>query len=330
MHNDLRRTFQRLGCYLLALIMAGSIVVAAVIGIGSAMLRTEKYIQSRMEPYNSQLLAEVDNAIENVAQDTGLPTKAYTQSVREGHIKTVLHQVSGNLVYGYKTDFSDSKYLFGYYRTGIINFCKENGIAITDDEVVRASCFAVDAFNQVCGDESTGFIILFQRTYTKTPLFAIILSIVAFLACVIILTFFTYGRHKRYDYIGMGVSTGGAVLVFLPLFAILMKYSSTLNFTDVDVYNMGIADIMDGIFMVYMAVGAVVFIIGTTILMFNYRYYKKKEEQIRTEHMINKKLRQEFMNDHRAAQEQIDRDALQAAIDQEAMERAVDGDTQTE
>lgn len=326
MNNDLGRTFQRIGCYILSLIMAASIVVVVLVGIGSGMLRTEKYVQSRMEKYNAELLHEVDTAIENVAQDTGLPTKAYTQSVREGHIKTVLHQVSGNLVYGYKTDFSESKYLYGYYRTGIINFCKENGIAIDEDEVVRAACFAVDTFNNVCGDESTSFIVLFQQTYTKNPVIAVVASVFAFIACLIILSMFIYGKHKKYDYIGMGVATGGAVLFFLPLFAIFMKYSSTLHFTDVDAYNMGIADIINGIFMVYMAIGFVVFAIGASILIFNYNYYKKKIKDMKTEHEIHQKLRKEFMQDHMNAMDERERMALENAINEESADRTYNKD----
>lgn len=321
MNNDLRRTFQRVGCYFLALVMAASITIIVTMGIGAGMLRTEKYVQTRFEKYNSELLQQVHTSIENVAQDTGLPTKAYTNSIQKGHIQTVLHQVSGNLVYGYQTDFSDSKYLYGYYRTGIINFCKENGIAITDNEVVRNSCFAVDAFNQVCGDESTAFVLPFQQTYTKNPLYAIIISIVAIIVSYILLSFFIYGTHKKYDYVALGISTAGAVLFALPLFALIMNYSSLLHFTDVNVFNYGIADTIDGILKVYMAVGVVLFIIGTVILFLNYNYYKKKAIKIKTEHDINMKLRREFMEDHKAAFEQREREALENAINIEAMDQ---------
>lgn len=321
MNNDLRRTFQKAGCLFLSLVIAASITIIVTMGIGAGMLRTEKYVQTRFEKYNSQLLKEVHTSIENVSQDTGLPTKAYTQSIQKGHIQTVLHQVSGNIVYGYYTDFSDSKYLYGYYRTGIINFCKENGIAITNDEVVRDACFAVDAFNQVCGDESTSYILPFQQTYTKNPLKAIIFSLIAIIASIIALSFIIYGTHKKYDYIGAGISTAGAVLFALPLFALFMNYSSSLHFTDVDVFNMGIADTIDGILKVYMAVGVVLFIVGSVILSLNYNYYKKKAIKIKTEHDINMKLRKEFMEDHRAAMEARDREALENAINAEAVEQ---------
>ncbi len=326
MNNDLKYTFQRIGCYFLALVMAGAIVLSVSLGIASAMLRTESYVQGKLEKYNSQLLEEVNTTIASVAEDTNLPTKAYTESIKSGHIQTVLHQVSGNMVYGYRTDFTESKYLYGYYRTGIINFCKENGIAISEDEIVRNACFAVDAFNEVCGDESTNFIIPFQQTYTKNPLYAIISSVVAFIASTVILGIFTFGKHKKYDYIGLGVTTGGAVLFTLPLFAIIMKYSSLLHFSDVDVYNMGIADVIDGILKVLMIVGIVMFFIGIAILFANYNYYKKKNESIKTEHDINMKLRREFMEDHRATTDAAKREALGNAIMAETLDRMADDD----
>lgn len=324
MNNDLKYTFQRIGCYALALVMAAAIVLSVSLGIASAMLRTESYVQGKLEKYNSQLLEEVNTAISSVAEDTNLPTKAYTESIKSGHIQTVLHQVSGNMVYGYRTDFTESKYLYGYYRTGIINFCKENGIAITEDEIVRDACFAVDAFNEVCGDESTSFILPFQQTYTRNPLYAIIFSVVAFIVCSIILGIFTFGKHKKYDYIGLGISTGGAVLFVLPLFAIIMKYTSLFHFSDVDVYNMGIADVMDGILKVFMLVGLVIFIIGTAVLFANYNYYKKKSVSIQTEHDINMKLRREFMEDHRATTDAEKREALENMIMAETLDQMND------
>jgi hypothetical protein len=322
MKRDLRYTFNRILCYFLALVMAGSIVLAVACGVASGMLRSESFVQSKFEKYNSQLLKEVDTAIEGVAESTGLPTKAYTASVQSGHIQTVLHQVSGNLVYGYKTDFSDSKYLYGYYRTGIINFCKENGIAITEEEIVRDACFAVDTFNQVCGDESTSFVLPFQQTYTRNPFYMIIFSIVAFIASSIILGFITYGRHKKYDYIGMGVLTGGVVLFALPTFAIMMKYSSLLHFSDVDVYNYGIADVINSILRIYSLIGIVITIIGAVILTINYSYYKRKSIKMKTEHDINVKLRKEFMQDHKLASDENEQAALENAIAEEAAEQA--------
>lgn len=317
MKFDIKHAIVKLFCYFLSLVVAASVVTIITMSVGTGMLRTEKYVQGRFDKYNAQLLEEVNTSVENLVQDTGLPTRAFTESIQTGHMNTVLHQVSGNIVYGYKTDFSESKYLYGYYRTGIINFCKENGIAITEDEIVRNACYAVDAFNQACGDESTASIMPFEQTYTKNPLYAIIISVVAIIACFIMLNLLILGRHKKFDYIAAGISAGGATLFALPLLSLIMDYSSTLHFTDVDVYNMGIADTIDGVFKVLMAIGVILFIGGTAILVMNFQYYKHKGIQIKTEREINQKLRREYLENHQAALEAREKATLENKEDEE-------------
>lgn len=311
--HDLAFSLRRVAYFFMALIMAACVVSSVSVGIASGLLRTESFVQKRFEKYNSQLLDEVNTALEGVADTTGLPTKAYTGAIQSGHIRTALHQAANNIVKGYDTDYTESKYLYGYYRTGILNYCKENGIPITEDELVRDSCFAVDVFNDTVGDESTKNIILFALAYTNKPLMVIIFSVLIFIACAVIIDFTSYGKHKKYDYMGMGLITAGETMVILPVFALLMKYTSTLRFMDIDVYNMALADVLNDILKIIMAVGVAVLIIGIIMVVYNFRYYSKKTEYLRTEHDIRAKLLDEQKALHkeqfaRAEMEAIDRD----------------------
>ena len=292
-NSDLSLSFRRIVCYFLTLVMAACVVLSISIGISSGMLRTENFVQKRYEKYNSELLQEVNNAITGVADSTGLPAKAYTSSIQEVHTITALRQAANNAVKGFDTDYTESKYLYGYYRTGLLNFCKENGIPITEDELVKNSCFAVDIFNDTVGDESTSSIILFAFTYTKKPLTWILLSVFIFILSLVIIDFISFGRHKKYDYLGMSLIIAGEVQIILPLFAILMKYTSTLKFMDVDVYNMALADVLNDIMKIIMVIGAVVLIIGIVVTLFNYRYYRRKTTKLKTEHDIRLKLVEE-------------------------------------
>lgn len=311
--HDLTFSLRRIAYFFLALVMAGCVVLSVSVGISSGLLRDESFVQKRFEKYNSQLLDEVNTAIAGVADTTGLPTKAYTGAIQEGHIRTALHQAANNIVKGYDTDYTESKYLYGYYRTGLLNYCKENGIPITEDELVRDSCFAVDVFNDTVGDESTKNIIIFALTYTNKPLMTIIFSVLIFIACAVIIDFTSYGKHKKFDYMGMGLITAGEAMVILPIFALLMKYTSTLRFMDIDVYNMALADVLNDILKIIMAFGAVILVIGIVMAAYNYRYYSKKTEFLRTEHNIRAKLIDEQRESHkeqfaRAEMEAIDRD----------------------
>lgn len=291
--GDLSLSFRRIVCYLLTLVMAACVVLSISIGISSGMLRTETFVQKRYEKYNSELLQEVNNAITGVADSTGLPAKAYTSSIQEVHTITALRQAANNAVKGFDTDYTESKYLYGYYRTGLLNFCKENGIPITEDELVKDSCFAVDIFNDTVGDESTSNIIMFAFTYTRKPLTWILLSVFIFILSLVIIDFISFGRHKKYDYLGMSLIIAGEVQIILPLFAILMKYTSTLRFMDVDVYNMALADVLNDIMKIIMAIGVAILVIGIVVTLFNYRYYKRKTMELKTEHDIRLKLVEE-------------------------------------
>ena len=311
--RDLSLDFRRIFCYLIALIMAGCVVLTVSVSITSGLLRTESFVQARFEHYNKELLDEVNNALGGVAERTNLPTRAYTNAIQEGHVNTALHQVANNVVKGFNTDYTESKFLYGYYRTGILNYCKENGIPITEEELVENACFAVDTFNDVVGDESTSNIIIFALAYTKYPLIAVIGSIIAFVLCIVILEFITYGRHKKFDYISIALITAGETLIVLPLFAILMKYSSTLHFMDVDVYNMALAEVLDDIMKIFILVGFVVAAIGVVITMINYRYYSHKTRTLKTEHDIRVKL----MNEQKAMNEKLFVEKEKKAIESE-------------
>lgn len=299
-NHDLSFRFRRALCYLLALVMAGSVVLSVAVGIASGLLRTESFVQKRYETYISGLLEEVNTAIAGVAETTGLPTKAYTSAIQEGHIKTALHQAANNTVKGFNTDFTESTYLYSYYHAGILNYCKENGVPITEEELNKDACFAVDAFNEVVGDESTSNIIIFALSYTKNPLKIIVLSIIAFVASLVAIDFISFGRHKKFDYMGVGLIVAGETLVVLPFFAIVMKYTSSLRFMDVDVYNMALADVLDDIMRIYMIVGVVVLLIGIIVTVFNYRYYAHKSKTLKTEHDIRVKLMKEQREHHQA------------------------------
>lgn len=313
--HDLTVSLRRIAYFFLALVMAACVVASVSVSIASGVLRTESFVQKRYEKYNAQLLEEVNSALSGVADVTGLPTKAYTEAIQEGHIKTALHQAANNTVKGFDTDYTESKYLYGYYRTGILNYCKANGIPITEDELVRDACFAVDVFNDTVGDESTKSIIIFALAYTNKPVMLAVFSIIAFIVCAFIIDFTSYGRHKKYDYIATALITAGETMIILPAFALIMKYTSTLRFMDVDVYNMALADVLNDIMKIIMAVGVVSLVIGIIIGVYNYRYYSKKTEFLMTEHNIRQKLlgEQREQNAEKMAREEmaaIDRDII--------------------
>ncbi len=292
-YENVTFSLKNLVCYILAVIMAISATMFISISITASLLRTNTFVQKRFEAYNSQILKEVYDELGDVAQKTGLPKKAYTSAFSSKHMQSVLHIASNNVVKGYKTDYSNSKFLYDYCKNSITKYCKKNDIPITKQQVNQYASFAADAFNKVVGDESTNNIIIIALTYTNKPIFAMLFSIIAYAVCIFLIDFISSRRHKKYEYIGISFIISGEVLFVLPLFAILMKYANDLQFTDVDVYNMALADTLNDILKIIMAAGVLVLALGAYLVVRNYRYYLHKTRSMNTEKQIIDKIKNE-------------------------------------
>lgn len=278
--------FRKFVCYFLALVMAASVTLFISVGIAASLLRTNTFVQHRYEKYNSQTLKTVYDEFGKVAEQTGIPKKAYSSAITSKHIESVLHIASNNIVKGYKTDYSNSKFLYNYLKNSVSEYCENNDISVTDEQLNRFVCNAVDAFNNALGDESTNNIIIIALTYTNRPMIAMLISVIVFVLCVVAIDFISRRRHKKYEYIGVSFITAGEVLTVLPFFAIIMKYANELHFTDVTVYNLALADTLNDILKIIMAVGVLVLIAGVLIVVRNYKYYKHKTKDINTEREI--------------------------------------------
>lgn len=285
--------FKRFICYILAVVMAASATIFISVGITASLLRTNTFVQKRFEAYNSQLLKEVYNELGEVAEKTGIPKKAYTSAFSSKHMQSALHIASNNVVKGYKTDYSESRFLYDYCKNSITKYCKKNDIPITNRQINQYACFAVDAFNKVVGDESTNNIIIIALTYTNKPAFAMLFSLIAFILCIFLINFISARRHKKYEYMGISFIISGEVMFVLPFFAIIMKYANDLHFTDVDVYNMALADTLNDILKIIMAFGVLVFVLGVFLVVKNYRYYLHKAQSFNTEKQIVEKIKNE-------------------------------------
>lgn len=273
-------------CYFLALVMAASVTLFVSVGITASLLRTNTFVQHRYEKYSSQTLKIVYDELGKVAEKTGIPKKAYTSAITSKHIDSVLHIAANNIVKGYKTNYSESKFLYDYFSNSVRKYCEKNEISVTDEELNRDVCLAVDAFNNAVGDESTNNIIIIALTYTNKPIIAMLVSAVVFGLCIAVIDFVSRRRHKKFEYIGISFITAGEVLTVLPFFAIIMKYTSELHFTDVDVYNFALADTLDDILKMIMAVGVLILAFGIGIVVRNYKYYHHKAKSIKTEKEI--------------------------------------------
>lgn len=299
--GDINSKGKKTICSFVAIIIASCIALSVSGIVAGGVLKSQQFVEKRMLKCDTILLDELNNKTEEImSANSTFPVKAFTDAVGAAHVNTVLKQVSGNLIYGYKTDFSKSEYLYSYYKTGLTSYCNRNSIAIDpymEDMISRDSSLAVDVFNQVCGDESTNFVIPFQEAQSSDPVVAAFVCWAIIIVCVLILRKLNYGDYFMYSYIAMSFIIAGALMIILPLFALIMDYPSLFNFTDVEAYNVGIKYCIEDVLKILAGTGGILALIGIVSMNVVYNRYCNIVSDIQTEMDIAEKLRKEYMQE---------------------------------
>lgn len=299
--GDINSTGKKTLCSFIAIIMASCIALSVSGIVAGGVLKSQQFVEKRMLKCDTILLDELNRKTDEVmSANSTFPVKAFTDAVGSAHINTALKQVSGNLVYGFKTDFSKSEYLYGYYKTGLTSYCNRNNIAIDpsmEDMISRDSSLAVDVFNQACGDESTNFVIPFLEAQSSDPVVAAFACWAIIIVCALILRKLNFGDYFMYSYGAMSVIIAGALMIILPLFALVMDYPSLFSFTDVEAYNVGIKYCIEDVLKILAGTGGVLALIGIVSMNVVYNRYCNIVSDIQTEMDIAEKLRKEYMQE---------------------------------
>ena len=299
--GDINNKVRKAVCSIISVIMAACIALSVSAIVASGVLKTQEFVAERLAKCQDILLDELVKADEEIMSKQSIfPVKVYTDAVGEPHIKTALLRTSGNLVFGYKTDFSDSTYLYSYYKTSIVNYCNQNQIVIDpqmEDMIARDSALAVDVFNQVCGDESTNFIIPFLMAQSSKPIKVTFVCCLIFILCMLIVKRLNYGDYFRHSYTAMAIIIAGFVMIVLPLFALAMNYPALFDFTDVQAYNLGIQYCIEDTLKILAGTGGVLLIIGIVTMNVVFNRFRNIVLNVQTEMDIAEKLRREYMEE---------------------------------
>jgi hypothetical protein len=268
-------------------------------------LQSDDFVQNNMNKYSTELLNEVNEKIDSLDGKLSLSIEVYTSALGNDDAAKIISKVSSNFMNDYPTDFSEDRDLFESVKTSILNYCEQNSIKASDAQMNKAACFVVEEVNEVVGGRSSLDVKVFTMVQSRAAMCAICLAVILLIITTILLDVANYGRHRKYNYIGMGFTTAGFLMSFGILFVNHQDYVNNFKFTTITAYNLGIADCINILLNYVIIIGAVCFAIGLIILVLNYNYFRKKSARVKASRDDNSKMRKEYLEQYNAKKRQL-------------------------
>lgn len=292
----------KLSCLVLSLAIAVSLVMF-LFGISNVvMFQNRNITKSSIINHKALFVEDMSQCFDDMEDSFSIPTDALKFALNDNSIEVVAELVSNNFIYGYSTDFCDDEKLYNCFVSAIGQYCRENNIQTSEDEISNNSALAVTAVNKKLGGTATNNVSVYKLSKNKLLAIAIGGSAFLFIAAYFLLDFINYGRHRKYSYIGMGIITAGYTMVLEPLLVRKKGFVSTFNFCSVNLYNESIASLYSTIFKIFMIVGVALTIAGFIMLIINYRYFKKKGERAKAAHESSEQMKSEYLMQYKAKQ----------------------------
>lgn len=279
---------------LLAMLLAASVVCVVVASTMTGVLKSQGFLEKKLQTYSAQTAQQLTDEFVKLSDKTGFSQDAYKNAFTANDTQLIFKTVAGNFQLFYSTEFSDDSDLYNCIKTRLTNYCEDNGLNYTDREISNNAALCVDTVNQIMGGSSTK-IRVFGIVKSNIMIYAVVAPIILAIACIVALDLLNYGRHRKYNYIGLGFSTAGFVLASSGVFIRLQNYSSQYSFCDNKIYSAAVSDCFSFFVNICIALGVAFAVVGVVILAANLAYYTKKERRIKAVHEENSQLRSEYM-----------------------------------
>lgn len=295
MEIKLRYSIVRFLNEFLAFVLATSIIVFSVSAVLLTCFHSEDFIKKNLQTYSPKTVECVNNKLEELANSTGFPVEAYTSCFDENGADLIYDKIISNINYSYITDFTDDEDIYQYFKTNLVNYCYDNGIDVSSQDISINSSLAVDAVNEVLGGTSTARIGVMRIMKSNFMIALTFIPIILIIASLALIDTLNKGRHRRLNYYGMGLTTAGAVMAFVPAFILLKSYISKYQFCENIIYNSAMIDMVEFALKVIIGIGCLCIAVGFAILISNYHYFgvKEKEHSELREHKL--KMRSDYM-----------------------------------
>lgn len=299
-NDKIKYILRKLLCFALSMILALSIILLTIGVLSTGFLQSDSYIESEINNYSNELINEINEELNNLDNKTDLPVEAFTTALTDEDAAEIIRIAVNNFIYNYNSDFSKDEVLYNSIKNSISAYCQENSINKKDKELSKAAALMVDEINETIGGSSTLNARVFTFAQSRALMYIICASVILIIISIVVLELINYGRHRKYSYIGMGLSTAGFVLTFGMLFIRYKDYISAFKFSSVEAYTLGIAQCVNNILFYSMIIGIVYLAAGIIMLLRNYNYFRNKGIKVKAAHEHNARLRQEYMEQYNA------------------------------
>lgn len=304
---------------LMSLLLSFSIVCFCVSIVFLSCFRANGFVEEKFQAYNTQTVQAVNERLEKISNETGIPAEVYTSCFDEETANMILSKIVDNINFTYSTVFSDDVEIYNHFKAGITNYCYENNIDLSNQEVSSNASLAVDAINEVLGGSSTARIQIMKFVKGRHMMYVLLISFFVIAGSLTIIYFMNRGNHRRLNYYGTGITSAGMILLLGGLFTLLKNYSNDFVFCENKIYSSAVADITDFSVVICMLIGIPLILLGFVLLFKNYHYFKTKQSNKKAIFEHNSKMRNEYMEEYiqikSSSKDEKDEDEIVSKID---------------
>ena len=286
---------KRFACFISSVLIALSLVAFTVNVSMVAFLKNDNYIGTMLQKSKTEVVESLNPEFEKLSSLTGIPSEVYSGAFENGGFDIAVEEMKRDLQFGYSVNFASNTDIYNVFSNAISEYSRGNSLGFSGDVINRNASLAVDAVDEVLSASDFGENDIFNIVRSNTfNVVCIIGSILVFVACIVIIEAVNRGRHRMYNYIGMGIVSGGYIL---PIFVHAGDILKSLTFSGYQPYDTLIKGFASQQVKVYIAVGAILFAVGFVMLCINYNYYRKKRAAILEEKELDKIRQTEFLGD---------------------------------
>jgi len=123
-------------------------------------------------------------------------------------------------------------------------------------------------------------------------------SALMIIICIVALELLNNGRHRKFNYIGMGLTTAGAVNIASTLLILRKGYLNTYSFCSFEAYDSAIKHCFSMLFNIFLILGVIIFAVGFIMLLNNYRYYNERRKMHMAKQLTDDDKLTDYMDDY--------------------------------
>lgn len=264
--------------FLLSMLIALCVSVLSFCLPAVAIFHGSAYVKSGLEKNSVQIIEIVNIDLKESARKLSVPEELLTTALNGDNIKTVCADTAKNFIYGYSNSFSASVDLYNLFKQHIEEHAADYSLNLSDAEINRISSYAVDTVDKALGSTDTSRLAIFSFVRSQLMMVIIIVAVVIIIGCVVALDMMNNGRHRKFNYIGMGLVTSGAINAAVVLTLRFRGYLEAYRFCSFDAYNSAVRYCFSTLFSVMLAIGIASFAVGFVMLLNTFMYFKTKKD----------------------------------------------------